>query len=226
MFDVRVVALALAVLAGCGLIDPDITDFTLRLPDRQVTLDTADWQLPDGAELPAVDCGGELSCGERVAELCGAETCEGSCGGETCQAVLHIALWNTFDLAREAPELESIEGQPVVDVSIDRVWIRVTENSLDIDSPVLMVAIAPQTVMTLAAAEPIGTIDPIEAMTLVDQRELALVDGGLETLSRYLRDYATPFNLIVGTDLTFRAGDGVPTGRMVATVGVDARAGL
>jgi hypothetical protein len=39
-----------------------------------------------------------------------------------------------------------------------------------------------------------------------------------------MRDYATPFNVIVGAMVELRAGDEVPTGRMVAAIKVDAHA--
>jgi hypothetical protein len=221
-------AVPLVVLAaGCGLIDPDVTDLTLRLPEREVTVDTADWALADEATMPAIDCEGmEGACAAAVGELCAAEGCAGACGGSTCELVLPISLWNTFDLATEAPELQAIDGQPIVSVAIERVWFEVSENSLDVASPELEVAIAPQSVMTLADAEVIGTIPSIEPGALVADGEIALTAGGADVLAGYMKSYATPFNLIVGAELAFAAGDVLPTGRMIAVVHVEASAGL
>jgi hypothetical protein len=224
----RLVLLLAFAAGGCGLIDSDITDFPLHLPEREVTVDTADWQLADEPTMPAVDCTGAMAgvCDSAVDELCAAEGCEGNCGGESCEIALAISLWNTFDLATESPELEQFEDQPVVSVTIERVWFEVTENSLDVASPELEVAIAPQSIMTLADGEVVGTIPSVPAGQLIADGEVTLTADGAQVLSTYMKSYSTPFNVIVGTNLSLAAGDPLPTGRMVALVHVDASAGL
>lgn len=218
---------ALLAAGGCGLIDSDIADFALRLPEREVTVDTADFMLAAVDQMPAIDCTAEPTiCPDAVMEVCSAEGCAGACGGETCELGLSIVLWNRFDLAAESPELQQIDGQPLVSVKIQRVWFEVIENSLDVDSPELEVAVAPQTVMTLAEGEVIGTIPPVPAMTLVADGEVQLTAEGAQILSDYMKSYSTPFNLIVGSTITLAAGDRIPTGRLVAIVHVDASAGL
>jgi hypothetical protein len=220
---------ALLALGGCGLISSDIADVALKLPSRTVTVDTADWQMPEGDSFPAVDCSGEMAevCSASIAELCGADGCAGSCGSaETCEALLAISLWNTFDLATESPELQQIDGQPLVSVTIQKVWFEVSENTLDVASPELEVAIAPQSVMNLEDAEPIGTIPSVAPGERISEGEVMLTADGARVLSGYMKNYSTPFNLIVGTNLVFEAGDPLPTGRMVATVHVQASAGL
>jgi hypothetical protein len=220
-------ALALG-LAGCGLIDSDITDVSLRLPEREITVDTADWQLAGAETMPAIDCSGprEDVCGEATAELCAGAGCSGACGGETCDLVVAVSLWNTFDLAAESAELQQLEGQSVVSVTIDRVWFEVPESSLSVDTPEMEVAIAPESVMGLADAEVFGTIPALAAGATVTEGDITLTPDGAQILSSYMKEYSTPFNLIVGTNLTVNAGDAIPTGRMVAVVHVEGRAGL
>src|SRR6186713_2790020 len=138
-------ALCLAGLlagAGCGLVDSDVTDIDLSLPEREVTVDTADWQLSSTARLEEVDCSlDEEICATGLAALCGSEdVCSGVCGASnSCEVSVKVALWHTFNLAAEQPELQQIEGQPLVEVRIERVSYSVRENNLDVASPPLTV---------------------------------------------------------------------------------------
>lgn len=219
-------ALSLACLlagAGCGLVDSDVTDIDISLPEREVTVDTADWQLSSMDELEAVDCSADRTvCSTALAELCGAEEfCSGSCGqSDRCEVAVHVALWHTFDLAAERPELQQIEGQPLVDVRIERVYYTVGENSLDVASPPLTVYVAPEGIMSPgdSEAEAIGTIPSVPAMTTVEEADVELTAEGKDRLAARMKDYDTPFNLIVGSELTLQAGDALPHGRMVTVV--------
>lgn len=214
---------------GCGLIDSDVADIDLSLPERMVTVDTADWELTESGEVPAVDCSDmEEICATAMAEVCGAEdVCAGACGGDTCQVNVAVALWQRFHLAVDKPELDTIEDQPLVSVTIDRVHYSIPENTFNVTSPPLTVYLAPDSVMSPddPQAEEIGTIPPIEAMTM-PEGDLELTADGQNILSERMKDYQTPFNLIVGADVLIEAGDPVPSGRLVAVVRVDATAGL
>ena len=56
--------------AGCGLVDSDVTDIDISLPEREVTVDTADWQLSSTARLQDVDCSQDQQiCSTGLAEL-------------------------------------------------------------------------------------------------------------------------------------------------------------
>jgi hypothetical protein len=219
-------ALCLAALlggAGCGLVDSDVTDIDISLPEREVTVDTADWQLSSNERLQAVDCSQDQQiCSTGLAELCGSEdVCSGSCGnGNRCEVSVRVALWHTFDLGAERPELQQIEGQPLVEVRIDRVYYTVEENSLDVASPPLTVYVAPEGIMAPEdnQAQVVGRIAPVPAMTTIDEADVELTPEGKDHLAARMKDYDTPFNLIVGSELTIEAGDKLPHGRMVTVV--------
>ena len=226
---------AVMTASGCGLIDSDITDFDLSLPEREVSFDTADWMLSDGGAndgaLPEVSCSGMPTvCGTAMAEFCAAEdVCSGSCNAaETCDVNVAVALWNTFELGRERPELEQIEGQPLVSVKIRRVYFSVTENTLTTDSPVMTVYVGPETVMSPSdpGAQAVGIIPSVAAGTTVTDRDVELTASGEDILADFMKDYETPFNLIVGADVVVGAGDTLPSGKMVAVVKATASAGL
>lgn len=225
-------ASALFAIGGCGLVDSDITDFDLSLPEREVTVDTVDWMLSDMDMLPAVDCSDDAQiCGTAVGEYCSAEdVCSGACGQstETCEVHVGVALWHTFHLSTERPELEQIEGQPLVSVSVKRVYYTISENTLDVDSPPLTVYIGPEGTMAPGdtGAQAIGTIAPVPAGQTVADADVELTDTGRDILAEFMKDYQTPFNLVVGADVVLEAGDDLPTGKLVATVGATATAGL
>jgi len=209
--------------AGCGLIDSDVTDIDISLPEREVTVDTADWQLANMDRLEQVDCSENAQvCSTGLAALCGSdEVCSGACGSsDSCEVSVRVALWHTFDLAAERPELEQIEGQPLVEVRIERVYYSVDENSLDVTSPPLTVYVAPEGVMSPddIQAEAIGTIAPVPAGTRVEEADVELTEEGVELLAARMKEYQTPFNLIVGSEVRLEAGDKLPQGRMVTVV--------
>lgn len=219
-------ALCLAGLvagAGCGLVDSDVTDIDISLPERELTVDTADWQLSSNERLQEVDCSEDQQvCSTGLAELCGSEeVCSGVCGsGHSCEVSVRVALWHTFDLGAEQPELQQIEGQPLVDVRIDRVYYTVGENSLDVDAPPLAVFVAPEGVMSPDApdAQAVGTIPSVPAGTTVAEADVELTPEGKQELAARMKDYDTPFNLIVGSELRIEAGDTLPHGRMVTVI--------
>jgi hypothetical protein len=66
----------------------------------------------------------------------------------------------------------------------------------------------------------------VAAGSTVESGEVELLDSAEQTMERFLRDYRTPFNVIVGSLVELEAGDMVPQGRLVAIVQVDATAGL
>lgn len=214
---------ALLAGAGCGLVDSDVTDIDISLPEREVTVDTADWQLSGNERLQEVDCSQDESvCSTALAELCGSEeVCSGVCGStSSCEISVRVALWHTFDLAAEQPELQQIEGQPLVDVRIDRVYYTVGENSLDVDSPPLTVYVAPEGVMSPdgRGAQVVGTIPSVPAGTTVEEADVELTAEGKDRLAARMKDYDSPFNLIVGSELTIQAGETLPRGRMVTVI--------
>lgn len=224
--------LAAILATSCGLIDPDIADFDLSLPEKDVVVDTGQWNLTTDENFPAVDCANNAAvCSLGIADLCaaGEGTCFGTCSeAKTCDVKILINLWHGFDLAAEKPELQEIEGKPLVSVSVKEIAYKVTENTMNVDSPELTVYAAPTNVMSpgVPQAEKIGTIAPIPAGELVDSQLVELSPSGRETLAKFMKAYSVPFNIIIGAEVDLSAGDVVPTGRFTAVVMVTAVAGI
>lgn len=223
---------ALALSAGCGLVDPDITDFELFIRDKQFTVDTAQWGLTDVDAYTGTDCTQQAGvCSAAAQQACTEGQCFGRCDAEgtgTCELLVLVNLWQPVVLGMDNPELATLDDQPLVDVMIDSIQYEVTENTLDVATPTFTIYVAPSTIMSPGdpEAEPVGTIAPVAAGTLVPLTDVTITADGQAALQRFMTDYSTPFNIIVGSEMVLAQGDTVPTGGMTARVQVRAHAGL
>lgn len=222
---------ALAVLSSTGcLIDSNIADFDLSLPEKELTVDTADWMLADATTVPAVDCSEmQTVCNAGASQFCGNDQlCFGSCDGQNCKAEVAVNLFREFDLAQEKPELREIDGKPLVNVTIKRIAYSVTENTMNVASTPLKIFIGPQEAVSAGhpQAVELGTIEPVAPGVTIDDAEVTLTAGAQDTVRDFIGNYTTPFNIVIGTQVPLNAGDSIPQGRLVAIVRVEATAGL
>lgn len=219
-----------AVLGGCGLVDPDITNFELYVRDKEFTVDTDQWDLMGVDQLTSTSCDGTTNvCAAAAMQACTAGECFGICGAAgTCELQLLVTRWAMVDPDTENPELRDITSEPVVEVTIDAIAYQVIENTLNIETPEFVVYAAPATIMSPGdpEARPIGTIPPVPANTLVAEQDIELTPEGRDALADFMGDYMTPFNILVGTELIVGDGDPVPEGTITAVVRVRAHAGL
>jgi len=220
-----------AVLASaCGLIDSNITDFDLSMPEKTFTVDTASWNLTSDATFPAIDCSSMAGiCSAGISDACGNEAlCFGSCDGTNCQALVLVALSQGVNLLDEKPELAQIQDQPLVSVTVDRIWYEVTENTLNISTPEFTMYVAPEAVMSPGdpQAVAVGTIPAIPAANTRGETDMVFLPGGEQALKDFMKDYKTTFRVIVGGQVELHAGNMVPTGALTATVSVAAHAGI
>src|SRR3954468_4436436 len=175
--NVRLVAaaLGLSLAAGCGLISSDVTNFELMLPDKKFTIDASGWQvntaasnLFDNGQLKAMQCKSTPAlCSSLVNTAC-SSNCTGSCntGTDSCELSLDVSRPLKVDLVTEDPNVKAINDQPVIKVSIDSVTYEVPSNSLNVDTPMFEVYVAPLSkIATDPEAQLIGTIPPVTRMT-------------------------------------------------------------
>ena len=228
MIPLRVPALltAVIVISGCGLVDPNITDFRFVTDDKEFTIDTADWGLSGDVTLPSVPCQQTNDlCMQASSTFCNpgeAAECTAMCtAAATCSMTIQVALSNEIKLADES-EFQTVNDQPLADVSVENVEYRVTENTLNTDSPVLDIYIGPLGTMSPdgAGAEHIGSVPSIPAGVQVEFTPIELTEQGRNHLRNFIEgeEYKSPFNVIVASRLVFGAGDRLPAGR--AQVGV------
>ena len=232
MYDLKWLA-ALVVTSGCGLISSDVTNFDLTLPDKDFTIDTTSWMV-DGTKAQAylsTSCAATpMVCGSAAMLAC-TKGCTGTCDAtsHTCDLSLDVGLYQAVDLVKEKPELQQINDQPVIKVTIDSVTYEVTANTLNVTTPAMTIYVAPSSVMDPKdpMAKAIGTIAAVPAMTTTSAPQaMEYTPTGKSDLIAIMSTFKSPFNIIVGSTLTLKAGDPVPTGKLDAVVHVKAHAGL
>jgi len=223
-------------LAGCGLISSDLTDFDLTLPDKKFSINIDGWKV-DRAKAESyldVDCSQAppTACNSAVQQVC-TMGCSGTCSetSHTCDLSLDVSLAQMVDLVMDRPELQSVNDQPVIKVTVDSVTYEVTLNTLNVDTPTITIYVAPISVTTVksndASIKAIGTIDPIAAgETTTSARSLKLTASGKAELANIMSSFKTPFNVLVGSSIVVSAGQPIPTGRLDAVVHIKGHAGL
>jgi hypothetical protein len=223
-------AVGAALVAGCGLVDPNITEFDLTLPSKQFTIDASRWDLSTAPTLTSTMCNTSQDvCAAGGQQACPDGECIAQCDGTTmtCDLTLFVALYNTIDLETEKPELRQIADQPVIDVTIDAINFEVSNNSMNVETPEMVVYAAPATVMQPdPRARRVGTVPPVPAMTTRSLMPINFDAMGRENLATFMGDYMTPFNIIVASELLVENGSAVPAGSMTVRVVVEAHAGL
>ncbi len=218
-------------LASCGLIKSDVTDFDLTLPDKKFSIDTGGWQVDSNAAnlYLAQSCTMSSTCNAAVMQAC-KTGCSGSCSPtHTCDLSLDVNLSQPVDLVMEKPELKTINDEPVIKVAIDSVTYEVTNNTLNVDTPVISVYVAPMSVIksTDAMAKLIGTIPPVRAgQTTTGPQPIMFTPTGKADLVNIMSTFKTPFNVLVGSSLVVKSGQPVPTGKLDAVVHIKGHAGL
>ncbi len=224
------VLLALVPVAGCGLVDPNITEFDLTLPPKQFTIDSTRWGLTNADLLINQTCSTTPDpCAAAAQQACTEGTCIAQCDATTltCDLTLFVSLYSAIDLEMEKPELSTIEDQPVLDVTIDAINFEVSANTMNVETPEMVVYAAPSTVMSPdARAKRVGTVPAVPPMMTRSLTPIAFDPMGRANLASFMSDYKTPFNIIVGSQLLVEMGDAVPTGAMTVRVVVEAHAGL
>jgi hypothetical protein len=225
--------LVLALLApstACGLISSDITDFDLALPNKEFTVDAERWMLHDSDLLTSTTCAPSPDpCAAAAQQACTMGTCLAACNAtsHTCDLTLFVSLFQEVNLLTEKPELQRIQDQPIIDVTIDAIKWEVTANTFNLDTPEMVVYAAPSTVMTPdARAKRIGTVPAIPAGTTRPVTAITFDPNGKANLATFMGDYRTAFNIIVGSSVLVQQGDPVPQGALTVRVSVEAHAGL
>lgn len=220
-----------ALIAGCGLIDPDVADFDLSLPEKEFSIDAAAKPLgPEATTAINTSCAGLPNlCRTLATAACPQGQCTGSCSATTmtCELTIPVRLFTTINLASERPELQQIEDRAFVSVTIDSIGYGVSRNTLNVETPPMSIYIAPAAVMDPANATAIGTLPAIPPrMTLPLGTPLDLTADGRAAMVRFMKDFRAPFNLIVATNIVIGAGDMIPSGQLAASVKIQATAGL
>lgn len=225
--------LVLLSATGCGLISSNVTNFDLTLPDKNFSVDAASWDVTDqeAMQFLSTSCSGNPQiCNSAAIQAC-PMNCSGTCdtSTSTCDLALQVSLYQMVDLLTEKPELQSINDEPVIKVTIDSVTWEVTANTLNTTTPAMTVFVAPMTVMDPNSpdAKAVGTIMAVDPGMVTDgPQSIAFTATGKAELVNAMSTFKTPFNVIVGTTITVIQGQPVPHGKLDGVVHIKGHAGL
>lgn len=226
-----VLAPGLGLAAGCGLIDSDVTQFDLGLPEKEFTVDAGNWGLSNPEVLLSTPCTVNPDpCPALAAQACDPGQCVAVCNdaSRTCDLTLFVSLYQRIDLLNEKPELQSINDEPIIDVTIDAINYEVTANTFNVATPEMGVWAAPSTVMVPGdpGSRRIGTLPAVPAGATLARTAMTFDVDGKANLASFMGSYRTPFNIVVGSGILLHQGTPVPQGAMTVNVSIAAHAGL
>lgn len=193
-------------VAGCGLIDPNITAVGFDLPMRSYEINTSGFDLP-ADNSTVVTCSTDMDC----------VTSPFVCDNGVCTAVVTVAQSTEMNLGQEAPALSGVTGS--VDISIDRINFTVTTNTLNVDLPPVLLYLAPAGVTDPADTRAMlfGTVPSVPAGQTTNG-QVQLASNADAVFKSYTRDISKPFTFIAATTAKVASGAGVPSGRVVFSV--------
>lgn len=226
----RMGALMIALVSGCGVISSDVTSFNLDLPDKKFTIDTMSWNVDQQMAMDALDtsCASSSQCMAAAEAVC-AMDCSGLCTpASRCTINLDVGLHTSVNLLMEKPELQQISDKGVIDVEVDDVLFVVEQNTLNVATPEIGIYVAPMSVMDPknAMAKKVGTIAPVAAGMTTGEQKMTFTTDGRANLKSAMGNFKTPFNVIVGSTLTIADGMPIPQGRLDALIRIRAHAGI
>src|SRR5262245_41354620 len=105
--------LCLALISGCGLIEPDVTNIDLTLKDKQFSVDASGWQVNQmqADTFLNMTCSSDSVCSSAAWLAC-PMNCTGRCGGGSrCELGLSVSVYKAIDLLAEQPELKTINDK-------------------------------------------------------------------------------------------------------------------
>lgn len=230
----------LASTSSCGLVDDDPSSVDLSSLQKQFSIDTTAWSVNSTSAVALINktCNPNAvpdACAIEAASLatCKVNTCTAVCSkiSSRCELSLRVELWRSVNLTAEVPRLETALNPAMVtslEVALDDLTYRVSENALNVDTPALNIYVAPATVMRPSGegAVRIAEIPSVPAITDLSPRGVTFLPGGKEILRRRLSDFQVPFNLLVASDLIVDADTPIPTGRLNASLIVEGSAGF
>jgi hypothetical protein len=218
----RVSGLLLFGAVGCGLISSDITKVTFDLPQRTYSFDSASFGVPAG-NTAAVPCGGASPVQDCCHPPVGLPQPDCTmtplvCQAGVCTLELPITVTSTINLKMDAPELSSLSGQHLANVSLESLRYS-AHSTLNVDAPAFDLYLAAQGVMDpkSAMAMKFGTIPSIKAGQSPSGDIVQSANAGA-LFTAYCTNFATPFNVLATTTVIVPSGSPTPTGAISITI--------
>jgi hypothetical protein len=209
---------------GCGLINSDITSIKFNLPPQHYSFDTAQAgaNLPN-APLPSIDCADDATCCSMATLVipgidCSPIVCDAATN--TCALTATIETPpQKVNLKAQAPELSGFSKQSVIDITVSKISYEITNNTLNVDLPVveLFVAADGATSTGDATAKRFGTTKVIPAMDTTPGT-VTMDAAGQKAIEGFAHNFGTPFVFLGRTTLLVPGGKPLPSGAIALTI--------
>lgn len=197
-------------VAGCGLPSlDDIPGVSFQLPTRTYKVEMAG--VGGGANVPAVAC-------NQPADCCVGGACAGvTCDGGQCALVTTVELAEVVDLAKEVPQLASMDKSVLMTVNLRTIDVTVA-NKTTVDVPSIDLYVAPSTTKSAGGpgAQKLATV-PARAAGTTKRDILEVGASASAAFASFAMKYGTPFNIIAATRVLVKGGT-PPSGRLELTV--------
>jgi hypothetical protein len=217
----------LLLAAGCDLLElAQNPYFNVKLPPRTYTLSTNDpaWKSPPAFfTTAAVSCTNVASCcpppglPPGVVSPADCASVPIICQDSICGVGFPLEVFNTVNLATEAPELANAKGA-VSEITLESLQFKIT-NQVGADFPPVRLYIAPATTMTATGAgvQLIGET-PVAPKDIVTMKTIDTPAAARTAFAMYARNVMTPFNFIASTNVAILSGAPAPKGQVLVEV--------
>jgi len=203
-------------LFSCNFLSTDVDDFNFRLPEKEFTVDSAQFGMTWEGNLPTIECPAN-PCPDGEAFFCDAGTCAAK-----AEYTLQSAIVRLKD---EVEELAVVGAQDQVTVKFKYIQMEVVSNTLSFQMPPLQLYVAPQTVTSLfdtdgavrADVDLIGSLQAIPAGA-TGIYDIDLTQNGEALLTAYCQRPDVPFYFFIYGATVFGAGDAVPAGALTVRI--------
>jgi hypothetical protein len=185
---------ALVLLAGCGLADPDVSTLRFELTPVKYGIDTRFLHVPPGFWRLRCDPAAPV---DVCCQFVDCTTVPLVCRDTACVNDFHFEAYGTIDMAMQAPAFTRVKAGRVADLTLSRIRYDI-ENTLNIDLPAFDLFLAPVAVTSAddPQAQRFGIMPPMKAKTTAKGREVEILPGAREIFAPYVQEWGA-FNLIV-----------------------------
>lgn len=208
---------------GCGLLD-EATTLTLCADPQRFVVDTAQLGFSGaGATLPELRCeaapglcaqlAGAFVCSPELWQ-CSAPCVTRSGGGAVC--ALRGVLTQGVELDLEAQLRNQLQARALQRLSLARVEYEVSENTLTVATPELRLYVGPAAAKAVGdpGVELLARLAPVAAGATVMPSTVPMEAAGQRRLAELVKDYRTPFRVLIAAEFVLVGGQASPAGRL------------
>jgi hypothetical protein len=228
----RAIALGLvlfATLGACDLVE-DATAFTFCNADEQVTLDLSALDaVVSGGELPQVPCGAQNDCSgaEQLIDCTGQSFgCDLRCLGAAaeqpglCDVELSATVEQGVQISLANEVNRKFQSVSLVDVTLTRLEYSVLTNTLTAPVPQTDLLVGPEDASVASSPDVVllAELPEIPAGATPQEQTIETEPDGRVALTRFAKNYETPFRAFGRTTLVSRSGEALSAGTLTLSL--------